>query len=99
VSGLDLNAIGAAAIPADVRAAGAEAEQTYKAALGFERMLLTQLTKTMFTTAEDAEDGEGQSAATGAYRDMLPGTLADAVTSAGGIGLAENVYKAMRGLS
>ena len=98
MSGLDLNAISAAAIPAHVREAGEDAEQTYKAALGFERMLLSQLTKTMFSTAE-GEEGEGQSAATGAYKEMLPGTLADAVTNAGGIGLAEDLYKTMRGIS
>jgi Rod binding domain-containing protein len=99
VSGLELGAISGAAIPADVRAAGQESQDAYKAALGFERMLLTQLTKTMFTTAEGTADGEADSAATGAYKDMLPGTLADAVTGAGGIGLAESLYKTMRGIS
>jgi Rod binding domain-containing protein len=99
VSRLELSAISGAAIPADVRAAGPEAQDTYTAALGFERMLLTQLTKTMFATAQGAQDGEGDSAATGAYKDMLPGTLADAVTGAGGIGLAESLYKTMRGIS
>ena len=99
MSGMDLSAISGAAIPADVRAAGTEAEQTYKAALGFERMLLSQLTKSMFSSAQGEEDGEGESAATAAYKDMMPGTLADAVTGAGGIGLAEDLYKTMRGLS
>jgi Rod binding domain-containing protein len=99
VSGLELSAISGAAIPADVRAAGQEAQDTYKAALGFERMLLTQLTKTMFTTAEGDRDAEGDSAATGAYKDMLPATLADAVTGAGGIGLADGLYRTMRGIS
>jgi Rod binding domain-containing protein len=99
MSGLELSSISVAAIPASVRAEGKEAEQTYKAALGFERMLVAQLTKSMFTTAEGEDDGEGQSAATGAYKEMLPGTLADAVTNAGGIGMADDLYKTMRGLS
>ena len=99
MSGLELSSISATAIPADVRAAGAEAQESYRAALGFERMLLSQLTKSMFSTAEGEEDGEGQSAATGAYKEMLPGTLADAVTNAGGIGLADDLYKTMRGLT
>jgi Rod binding domain-containing protein len=99
VSGLELSAISGAPIPADVRAAGQEAQDAYKAALGFERMLLTQLTKTMLATAEGDQDGEGQSAATAAYKDMMPGTLADAVTGAGGIGLADDLYKTMRGIS
>ncbi|HEX2102553.1 MAG TPA: hypothetical protein VHF51_02810 [Solirubrobacteraceae bacterium] len=87
-------------IPADVRKAGKEAEETYRAALGFERMLTEQLTKTMSTASKalSAEDGEegGETAATAAYRDMLPGTLADAVTSAGGLGLAHDLYLTMR---
>jgi Rod binding domain-containing protein len=101
MSGLDgirLSAPGL--IPADVRKAGKEAEQTYRAALGFERMLTEQLTKTMATASKalSGEDGEegGATAATAAYRDMLPGTLADAVTSAGGLGLAHDLYLTMR---
>ena len=91
-------------VPADVRKAGKEAEETYRAALGFERMLTQQLTKTLSTgasalgTGEGGEDG-GETAATAAYRDMLPGTLADAVTSSGGLGLAHDLYLAMRSAS
>ena len=91
-------------VPADVRNAGAQAEQTYRAALGFERMLTEQLTKTMSTGAsalggeEDGEEG-GETAATAAYKDMLPGQLADAVTNAGGLGLAHDLYLTMRSTS
>lgn len=101
MSGLDGIALNTPGIvPADVRKAGAEAEETYRAALGFERLLTEQLTKTMSTaskalSADGGEDG-GESAATAAYRDMLPGTLADAVTSAGGLGLAHDLYLTMR---
>jgi Rod binding domain-containing protein len=101
VSGLDGISLSAPGlVPADVRKAGKEAEQTYRAALGFERMLTEQLTKTMATGASalgggDGEEG-GETAATSAYKDMLPGTLADAVTSAGGLGLARNLYLTMR---
>jgi Rod binding domain-containing protein len=97
---------GAVALPADVRKAGAEGEQTYRAALAFERTLLEQLTKTMSKDmvggeTGDGEDGEdaGASAATSAYRDMLPGTLADAVTGAGGLGLAHDLFLKMRSAS
>jgi Rod binding domain-containing protein len=89
-------------IPADVRAAGKDAETTYRAALGFERQLLEQLTKSMAKDmnagAGDDESGEegGASAATSAYNDMLPGTLADAVTNAGGLGLAHDLFLSMR---
>ena len=70
MSGFELSSISSAAIPADVKAAGAEAQEQYKAALGFEHSLLQQLTKTMFKSAEGAEggeDSEGESAATSAY--------------------------------
>ena len=88
------------AVPADVRAAGRDAEQTYRAALGFERSLLEQLTKTIASdTAGGDDDSDGASAATAAYRDMLPGTLADAVTGSGGIGLAHDLFLSMRSVS
>jgi Rod binding domain-containing protein len=100
VSGIDALNSAAAVIPTDVRKAGAEAEKTYRVALGFERTLLEQLTKTMSKdmAGGEGEDGEdsGASAATSAYRDMLPGTLADAVTGAGGLGLAHDLFLKMR---
>jgi len=106
VSGLGPNTP-VVAMPADVREARAEAQQTYRAALAFERTLLEQLTKTMATNAggmdggADSGDGEdsGASAATSAYRDMLPGTLADAVSGAGGLGLAHDLFLKMRSVS
>ena len=87
-------------VPADVRNAGAQAEQTYRAAIGFERTLLEQLTKSLSkgTLDGDGEDA-GESAATSAYRDMLPGTLADAITGAGGLGLAHDLFLSMRSTS
>jgi Rod binding domain-containing protein len=99
ISGLSSVTGAGVPIPADVRKAGADAEQTYRAALAFERTLLEQLTKSMSTgmTGGDGEDGEeSASAATSAYRDMLPGTLADAVTGAGGLGLAHDLFLSMR---
>jgi hypothetical protein len=99
VSGLDLPSVTApGAIPAEVRRAGAEAQRTYRAALGFERMLLGELTKTLSTGAAGEGDSgaEGQSAATTAYRDMLPGALADAVAGAGGLGVAPDLYRMLR---
>ena len=104
MSGLDALSSAAAVIPADVRAAGKDAEQSYRVALGFERTLLEQLTKSMskdmagMDSDSDSGDGEGSggSAATSAYTDMLPGTLADSVTSAGGLGLAHDLWLSMR---
>ena len=99
MSGIDALSTAAAAIPADVRARGKDAEQTYRAALTFERTLLEQLTKSLSKGTLDADGEDGESAATSAYRDMLPGTLADAVTGAGGLGLAHDLFLAMRSAS
>lgn len=95
-----------AATPSDVRTAGKDSEQLYRVALGFERTLLEQLTKSMSKdivgmdsgSGDDAGDGEGSgaSAATSAYTDMLPGQLADSVTNAGGVGLAHDLWLSMR---
>ena len=59
-----------------------------RAALGFERMLLVQLTRQLARTADGEE---GSSAATQAYRDLLPGVMADAIVAGGGIGLADGL--------
>ena len=64
--------------------------------------MLQELTKTMAKdltgTGSDSDDGEdsGGDAATSAYGDMLPGTLADSLTSAGGLGLAHDLWLSMR---
>ena len=94
---------GAITMPADVRQAGKAGEETYRAALGFERQMLQELTKTMAKdvtgtgagAGEDVEESSGD-AATSAYGDMLPGTLADSLTSAGGLGLAHDLWLSMR---
>ncbi|HEX6458476.1 MAG TPA: rod-binding protein [Thermoleophilaceae bacterium] len=90
------------ALPADVRNGSTADKQAYQAALGFERVLLEQLTQSMVDTtgsgdASDSGDGSGSSdAVTQAYNQMLPGQLADSLTSAGGTGLADNLYRALR---
>jgi Rod binding domain-containing protein len=88
-----------AALPADVRNASPARRGEYAAAMNFERQLVEQLTKSM-TESVDAlrdESQDGESAATKTYRDMLPGTLADAIESGGGIGLARVIYDAGQG--
>jgi Rod binding domain-containing protein len=95
-----LSSVSGAPLPADVRTASTQDQQSYRTALAFERTLLEQLTKTMSQdmAGGDSAGGEdsGASAATSAYRDMLPGTLADAVTGSGGIGLAHDLFLSMR---
>ena len=60
-----------------------------RAGLAFERMLLVQLTQQLAKTAEP--EGESSSAASAAYRDLLPGAMADALIAGGGIGLADAI--------
>jgi Rod binding domain-containing protein len=81
-------------LPREIREAGAGAQQEYRSALAFERVLLGQLTKAMQATVSN--DGEGASAATEAYKNMLPDTMADALVANGGIGLASDLVRALR---
>ncbi len=87
-----------AALPPDVRKGSAEDKKVYRAALGFERQLLGQLLENM-TKAADAggEDEEGGDAAGGAYKSLLPSTLADSLVQKGGTGIAHDLYRSMRG--
>ena len=96
-----LPALNPSLIPADVRNGSAEDKKAYRAALGFERSLLQQLTKTMSDTTKtddssDESEDSGETAATQMYKDMLPDQLADSLIASGGIGLAENLYRAVR---
>ena len=104
ISGISSVTGAGVSIPTDVRKAGKEGEQLYRVALGFERTLTEQLTKSMskdmvgMDADDESGDGEGSggSAATSAYTDMLPGTLADSVASSGGLGLAHDLWLSMR---
>ena len=99
------------ALPADVRTGSDKDKQTYQAALGFERHLLTQLTQAVVSTTQNGDDSGDSSDSTGdasdagfgssdavtqAYNQMLPDQLADSLMSSGGTGLAENLYRALR---
>jgi Rod binding domain-containing protein len=98
---MSLPPIDQATLPADIRNGSPADKKAYTAALGFERMLLGELTKQMAETAKpiDGSDGEDQptDAASSTYMQMLPDQLADAVTQNGGIGLARNLYNASKG--
>jgi Rod binding domain-containing protein len=98
------------ALPADVRNGSDKDKQTYQAALGFERELLTQLTQSMVDTTQNGDDSGDSSdnsgddsgagfgstdAVTQAYNQMLPDQLANSLISGGGTGMAENLYRAL----
>jgi hypothetical protein len=76
------------ALPADVRSGTARQQQDYRAALGFEQVLLGELVQEMIP--DDAELAQGPYA--GAVKDAF----AQGITDAGGLGLGAQLYETMR---
>jgi Rod binding domain-containing protein len=81
-------------------AAVARDPKLWDAAKQFEQVLVEQLTKQLQETAQPAgdegEDGDdGKSAVSGFYSQLLPGALAQGVSDAGGLGLAQQLYDSM----
>ena len=85
---MSLSAISNASLPADVRSAGAQAQKDYKAALGFEQMLVGELVKEM--VPKDSEMSEGP------YASTMQETLSTALVGGQGLGLARQLYKEMQ---
>jgi Rod binding domain-containing protein len=81
-------------LPADIRNGSADRKKSYEAALGFERMLLQQLTKSLADSAKPVDGDQGEDAASTTYKSMLPDTLADSMIAAGGLGLARSLVPA-----
>ncbi len=73
--------ISEALIPAHVREEGGA--ESYEAALGFESMLLGRLTKDLIP-------------ADGPYGPTIGEAFSDALLQGGGIGLAEDLYRALK---
>jgi Rod binding domain-containing protein len=99
---LPIAAPGAVQAPAQATSGAATAQdgskttkpsETTKAAESFERMLVGQLTKVL---ADSALPEESASAATNAYKDMLPDALTEALMSGGGIGLAKQLEEGLK---
>jgi Rod binding domain-containing protein len=98
--------IDSSVMPAAVRNGTPADKKKYEAALSFEHVLVQQLTKSMVDTtkADGSDDGSSDddsgdtatSAATSTYQSMLPDVLADGITSAGGLGLAQQIYQGMK---
>jgi hypothetical protein len=85
---MSLPAIPTAALPADIRAAGTQAQKTFKSALGFEQMLVGELVKEMVP-----KDGP---LAEGPYASTMQETLSTALVGGQGLGLARQLYKEMQ---
>lgn len=99
--------INPAVLPADVRNGTPQHRQAYETALGFEQMLVEQLTQSLAASAQpdtssDSSDGSagssdgsgGADPATQDYMNMLPQVLAQSITAAGGLGLARTLVPA-----
>jgi hypothetical protein len=93
-----------AAIPTDVRSEGAGAVKGYRAALQFESMLLKQMLTEALPESQNGggllgeEEEEGGSAMTAdPTMTTLPETVAESVVSAGGLGLAKQMYTSFEG--
>ena len=93
---MSLPPIDQALMPAEVRDGSKQDKQSYQAALGFERMLLGELTKAMAETAKPADDDQSGDAASTMYMQMLPDQLADSMISNGGLGLAHDFYASVK---
>jgi hypothetical protein len=77
-------------LPRDIRSGPPARRNAYEAGLGFERLLVTQLTSSLAASAQDAFGGEDAP-----YASMLPDALADGVMDGGGLGLARQLTDAI----
>ena len=75
------------ALPAEVRRGSAEDQKAYKAALGFERLLLQNFVEDM-TKAGGMDDSP--------YASQVQDGMSDALMSGGGLGLGEQLFHALR---
>lgn len=100
-------------LPASVRNGTPAAKQAYQTALGFEQILVNELTQELAATATSPDDGssaDGSSVSGGAdgtsgligsdpsssvYAQLLPGAMTSSIMSAGGIGVALQLAKAL----
>lgn len=78
-----------ATLPPDVRAASPQRQDAYTAALGFERLLVQQLTESLAASAREALGGDSP------YANLLPEAMTDGVMNGGGLGLARQLADAI----
>lgn len=87
-------------LPAQVRLGGAEDRKLYATALAFERVLVQQLLEAMTRASEsvasDGEEGQGAAQSASLSREMLSSALADGIAAGGGLGLAPDLFEALR---
>jgi len=111
--GSALPPINAALEPADVRNGNAQVKQAYQEALGFEDVLMQELTQELASTVTsssdpadgtsdsgDSSDGSssgllGSDPSTSAFASMIPTALTQSVMSGGGVGVADQLARAL----
>jgi hypothetical protein len=79
-----------ALLPADIRDAAPARKDAYEAGLGFERLLVQQLSQSLTDSARDAMGGDSP------YASLLPDALTDGVMGGGGLGLARQMADAIQ---
>ena len=85
-----------ALLPASVRSGSESDKQDYKAALGFEQLLVGQLVQTMVGADAAGDDDTANPLASGPLAGQMQDALTGALMSAGGLGLASQIYQGMR---
>ena len=108
--GTSLPPISQSLMPADIRNGDAKAKQAYQQALGFEDMLVQQLTQQLAQTVTSSSgDGSGDSSdssdsaggmlgsdsSSNAFASLIPTTLTSSIMSSGGIGIAQQLARAI----
>ena len=83
---MSLPSIPDAALPAGVRTGTADDKQAYRAALGFEQVMLGTLTKQLT---------EDSSLADGPYASAVQDAFAGALVANGGLGLGEQLFRSI----
>jgi Rod binding domain-containing protein len=103
----NLPPINTALLPADIRNGNAQAKQAYQEALGFEDILMQQLTQqlaaTVTTPGGDSGDSSntpsggmlGSDPSTSAFASMIPTALTQSLMSGGGVGVADRLARAI----
>jgi len=89
---MSLPAIDQALLPASVRNAPPAKQDAYRAALGFEQLLVQQLSTSLTDSAQDALGGQDNP-----YGSLLPSALTTGVMDAGGLGLAAQLAPSLEG--
>lgn len=106
----NLPPIDAALLPADIRNGDAQAKQAYQEALGFEDILMQQLTQQLAdTVTSPGGDSSGPSDASGSssggmlgsdpstsmFASLIPTALTQSMMSGGGVGVADRLARAI----